>query len=237
LKTIVVICEGKTEVQFVKAALCSYTKFSSRFIFHYVTLPTGEQKGGGSSKGGWRSSNGYAYALNEIKKVLINFNDDCVVTTLFDLYGFPSDIPCYMEAQLYDPISKASKYEQQMRSDISSIVGFSANFHPYIQPYEFEALMFSNPEITARMIASTEQDAVQMRVKMEVIMESFPSPEHINGKYAPSKRLEEIIPNFKKNKAGRAGYSWMAAKEIGIPELRQKCSNFNEWIEMMETFG
>jgi len=233
MKRLIVFCEGRSEVNFVKNLLIP--TFINRLIVIPETLPTGNTPCGGDSKGGWRKSGGYDHGLKEMKN-LANLHRNDSITTLFDLYGFPSDIPCFNLAQgICDPLEKAREYEKQLNADIAE---FNENirFFSYIQPCELEALLFVDPEIASLEMAKDDNDMKRIKTDMEAIRGEFPTPEHINDdeRKAPSKRLESIIPGYRKNKSGRAGFSWRVAKEIGINKLRSECVHFNNWVSILE---
>jgi hypothetical protein len=203
-----------------------------------VTLPTGTNPQGGAGKGGWLRYGGYAHALKEINKY-ISLHMGAVFTTFFDLYGFPSDISCSPRAKtVTDAVARAKIYEDQMTRDIHQS-NKDVRFLPHIQPCEFEALLFAAPNIAAKMLAADKTDKKEIskiQVQLENIRNQFSTPEHINLEQPPSKRLEKIVPGYKKNKVGRAGFSWMIPKEIGISELRKQCPHFNEWIAALEDY-
>jgi len=233
MRNLIIICEGRSEANLVKNLFTP--TFPDRFVVIPITLPTGKNLGGGDAKGGWRNPGGYAHGLKEIRKIASLHRND-IITTFFDLYGFPADIPCFERAQLIlDPLETAEEYEQQLKADISE---FEKNiqFIPYVQPYELEALLFVSPEIASMEMSDTDSDMRRIKSEMEAIRKMFTTPEHINGsnKTAPSKRLEEIIPYYRKHKAGRSGFSWRVPKEIGISKIREECSHFNNWISTIE---
>ncbi len=231
MKKLVIICEGRTEANLVNNLLSEY--FLNKFTTFPVTLPNGQNPLGGDSKGGWRSSDGYSHALVEIRDI-ISLHKQNIITTFFDLYRFPSDIPCYEKAKaVNDPSEKARIYESQLKSDILKL-GINSNFFPYIQPYEFEAFLFADPEIAALEIANDENSMKNIMLKMQMVTKNYPTPEHINSGTPPSKKMQDIVPNFKRYKAGRWGFSWKIAKEIGIENIRERCRHFNDWICMLE---
>ena len=61
----------------------------------------------------------------------------------------------------------------------------------------------------------------------------YPSPELINENIAtaPSKRLEKVIPNYKKLKTSLA--TQVIAK-IGLVKIREKCPHFDRWVTQLE---
>jgi hypothetical protein len=102
-------------------------------------------------------------------------------------------------------------------------------FLPYIQLYEFEALILSDPEkFSVRFI---EHDR-QIKRLAELCL-SFVSPELINDgqQTAPSKRIIKEIPEYEGAKASAGP---LIAKEIGIKTMREKCPHFNNWLTKLE---
>ncbi|NLN31857.1 MAG: DUF4276 family protein [Bacteroidales bacterium] len=51
---------------------------------------------------------------------------------------------------------------------------------------------------------------------------------HFAPEFAPSKRLERLIPNYRKPL-----YGSMIALENGFPAIMDKCPRFRNWIETM----
>lgn len=90
--------------------------------------------------------------------------------------------------------------------------------------YEFEALLFSNPQILAREIRVSEN-------KVQSILTQCREPENINDcpNTAPSKRLETLCDRFKKTSTGIN-----IAQKIGIDTIREKCHLFNDWLSKLE---
>ena len=234
-KKLRVICEGKTEVQLVNNLLHDrLSKTYSEII--PITLPTGQNPMGGAAKGGFRRSGGYAFALKHILNS-IKMHKNSIFTTFFDLYEFPSDIDCYADAKsITDPIIKAAMYEKQMGMDVIKELEGSFAFLPYVQPYESEAFLFVNPLISAMEMGDSDRNVDQYESRMAEIRHRYLTPEHINASKGPSKHLEDIFPNYRKNKAGRGGFSWMAAKEIGLNAISEQCEHFREWIYKLESF-
>ena len=235
MKKLCIICEGKTEVHLVYNLL--YDRLSKTYSdIIPITLPTGRNPIGGTAKGGFRRYGGYAYALTHIQNT-IKLHKSSVLTTFFDLFNFPNDIGCYKDAErISDPILKAVKYEQQMDSDIRYVLGEEITFLPHVQPYESEAFLFVDPLVSALEMGELEQDVEQYKHRIEDIRHSYLTPEHINAAKGPSRHLEEIFPNYRKNKVGKSGFSWRVAKEIGINAIIDECEHFGEWIFKLESY-
>jgi len=155
-----VICEGPAEVKLVENLL--FDRLSRTYcIIIPITLPTGKNPMGGTAKGGFRRSGGYAFALKYIQDS-IKHNKSSVFTTFFDLYNFPDDIPCYSDAErITNPIVKAETYEQQMELDIRKEFESGLSFLPHFQPYESEAFLFVNPLISAIEMGDSDKSVNQ----------------------------------------------------------------------------
>ena len=233
MNKLVVICEGKTEVRLLENLL--YSKLEHWFYpIIPITLPTGENPGGGTAKGGFHSSDGYSFALKHIIYTL-KLHVDGVITTFFDLYGFPTDIPCYKDAgAILNTIERAGIYERQMLLDVAERK-IDGRFIPYVQPCESEAFLFVDPCLSALEMGNNDTDVERIKAKMTDIRTQYSSPEYINADKGPSMHLEEIIAGYRKNKVGKSGFSWKAAKEIGIEAICAECTHFNEWIQKLGT--
>lgn len=63
------------------------------------------------------------------------------------------------------------------------------------------------------------------------IAKQFESPEHINNSphTAPSKRIEALMSDYEKPLMGT-----LAALEVGLGVMREKCELFNLWLKSLE---
>jgi hypothetical protein len=98
-------------------------------------------------------------------------------------------------------------------------------FIPYIQMYEYEALLFTRPEVIAEVVLRPD-----LAPKLAAIRKEFKTPEEINDspKTAPSKRIEKLHPAYEKPLHGS-----VAAKRIGIDAMIPDCPHFKEWLEKL----
>jgi len=238
-----VISEGRTESDFVKNVLSAHL-INYGVIASPSRLPTGRGSAG-INKGGWRRTDGYKFALEQVRKMIIT-RADVTYTTLFDFYGFPNDIPCYNEAkELQSPYAKVELYEDRIKKDVCALLAEEKKFNsdlfiPYVQPYEFESFLFVDPKCTASVFYDRDTSkALKLENEIRKIASGVPSPEHINEHQdtAPSKRIEKLVPGFVKNKAGRAGLSWKVPQRVGIDVLRQSCKHFDKWLSRLEALG
>ena len=148
-----------------------------------------------------------------------------VLTTLVDLYALPPTFPgsAGAIAQGLTGGKKASYLEQTWKDDIGC-----ANFFPYIQVHEFEALILTRP--SALMEYYPEHATGIERLRRECA--PFPTPEDINEVKAtsPSHRILARVPAYRKIDGFRH------LQEIGLPELKAHCPRFKEWVERCERF-
>ena len=93
--------------------------------------------------------------------------------------------------------------------------------------YEIEALYFRDP------LGLAEQSGVPQKA-IEQILAACGEPENINdhSTTAPSKRLEKLSSRFKKTTTGIA-----IATAIGIPQMRESCPLFNNWVTKLENLS
>ena len=162
---------------------------------------------------------------------------DIVCTTMFDYYGMPNSWPGRLQAKTenlsYE--QKARMIEDGLSKDIAEEMGQSFNparFIPYIQMHEFEAILFSDIDILADVLArSKEPDREMVESGLRDIVEQFPNPEQINDDpaSAPSKRIKAIAPHYRKVPDGN-----FAAKKIGLELMQRKCPLFKRWLGRLE---
>ncbi|HSK72727.1 MAG TPA: DUF4276 family protein, partial [Pyrinomonadaceae bacterium] len=122
-------------------------------------------------------------------------------------------------SKIYNIDERINCLENAMRADLEN-----ERFFPYIQKYEFEALLFSSNQGFENYYES------KVAKQTEKIVENYPNPEEINDNpaTAPSKRLLEIIPEYSKVLVGN-----MLALEIGLDTMLQKCPRFRIWIDTL----
>ncbi len=155
--------------------------------------------------------------------------EDAYVTTFFDLYGLPGDFPGRGEAaRESDPLARARAVEHALHRVVVDLAGCRPEqFLPHVQPYEFEALLLSNPVRLSQVEPAWRQIATELGEALEGVA----SPEHLNDgeNTHPSARLAALRPAYKKVRHSQA-----LAREIGLPRMRDKCVHFNAWLTRLE---
>lgn len=142
-----------------------------------------------------------------------------VLTTFLDFFRLPNDFPGYtLDGERIQDV------EQAMVNDLSIRFPGLPHFIPYIQKYEFEALLFADMEGFNYLV-----DDVDALKKLAAIIIAYPNPEDINGGWttAPSKRLASI---FNYNKTAD---STDMLEIIGFRTIYSKCPRFAAWFDYL----
>ncbi len=216
------IVEGQTEETFVnriiKPHLAEYCLNVS------VRCVTTGRKRGRVFRGGMPN---YHKIKNDVTGWL-NEDREAYLTTFFDFYRLTNDFPGYKEAlSKIDIAHKLRCLEDSFSKDIDNI-----RLIPYIQMYEFEALLYSDISILdeTMQIYSFKSKLNELND----ITNSFSSPEEINNNpnTAPSKRLLDLYEGYEK-----INHGCDAAELIGLALIREKCDLFNRWMNALEALS
>jgi hypothetical protein len=217
---VVVVSEGQTEEAFVGKILAE--ELGAREVF----LTTRLIKTSRTSKGGALKRDRVLRALRNT----LRERNDTYVTTFFDLYGLPADFPGVEETRgVADPIGRAQAIERELGAVVVTEAGCRADrFVPYVQPYEFEGLLFSDTDAIAANRPEWQIHAESLRQARAVVA----SPEHINDgrETHPSARLSGLKPRFVKTRDGPA-----LIQRMTLQRVRAECAHFRAWLERLET--
>jgi len=217
--------EGQTEETFINQVIAPHLAFYNVFV---AARRVETEKGG--SRGGMTT---YQKAKNDLLRWMKeDQHTEARFTTMFDLYALPNDFPDFHNAyKKSDPYEKVKAIEEAFKGDIRDY-----RFIPYIQLYEFEALLLSEPtKFNVRFIGKKYETPIR---NLEEIVKNFRYPELINDgeETAPSKRIIKEIPEYLKGKT-KATAGPMIAQQIGLQTIRKKCPHFDEWINELETLS
>ncbi len=217
------IVEGQTEEAFVKQILSPY--LAGFEIWAQARCVLTSRRRNIKHRGGIES---YEKAKNDINAwIKEDRNSDVRFTTMFDVYGLPTNFPGYKDAkQRSDAYGRVKVLEDALGKDISD-----RRFIPYFQLHEFEALLLSDPQ----KLDSQFDSSAGIRRLVDMVV-SFDSPELINdgNNTAPSKRIIGAIPEYERMKVSAAP---IVAEKIGLPTLRLECNHFGEWLCRLETLN
>lgn len=215
---IYVVCEGQSEMTFVKQILSPYIQERSNyrcFLNPFVVITSFDRRKGRVFRGGLSD---YQKPKNDILRCLKSGRP---VTTMFDYFRLPTDFPGYEEmGALCEDNDKVRCLEKWMREDIGNEL-----FFPYISLHEFEALFYCDLE-TLKLLYTGHEDEVE-ELKSEV---KDRSPESINDgeETSPSKRL---LNHLRYEKGSEI---MIPLSHIGVEKMREKCPHFSEWVSRIE---
>jgi hypothetical protein len=234
---LIIICEGKSEQNFVNYALKSYFQRSlTSWQIEAQLLGEPFRPDGGNPT--------YVDLRDHIKLVLEQY-PNAFITTFLDYYelgkGFglghlskikqeniSNDIYLTVECLEEEATKKLAK-------DIAILK--KKTFIPYIQLHEFEMLYFADVENFYRCY-NTER-LYLIKNDLLNINQEIDNPELINNKKetSPANRIAGFYDKtgnrpFEKTKAT---FALMFAQTCNIEHLRTKCRHFNDWLSKLES--
>jgi hypothetical protein len=218
MRRVLALAEGQTEERFIKTVLAPHLQPFGLDIIPKVLL-TKKVKAGPDFKGGVTS---YHQVTRDLRLLLRDTNAICV-TTLIDLYGVPADWPSADVSRR--GVERALLLEAALRRDLED-----ARLLPFLMVHEFEAILYCEPEQTARAL----QAPLAVAAALAETKSRYGSPEDINdGKTThPSARIAAHWPSYRKVLHGPN-----VAARIGIRCLRDACPHFAEWLSKLEKLG
>lgn len=153
------------------------------------------------------------------------------VSTFFDLYALAPDFPGVAAARTRNgPVQKSRAIEDALAAEAIAMSGCRAErFVPHIQPYEFEALLFSDTSA----FGTVEPRWRRFEDDLRDAREAAETPEHINEgpNTHPSARLAVLRdPRYRKRLHGSR-----VAASIGLARIRAECLHFDAWLTRIET--
>jgi len=215
-----VVCEGQTEETFIRDVIAPILAHQQIFLTARLISTSKNNKGG-------------ALTYERVRRFVINSlkeQNNAFITTFFDLYALDNTFPYFSESlKQADVYSRVSCLEQALKNDVvKENPSFASRFLPYIQPYEFEGLLFSD----IAQLTAIENSWAMATQRLQAIRDNVETPEHINDGYEtkPSAHLEKSLhnPNFRKTLHGA-----LAIQAIGIDKLLAECRHFSAWYSQL----
>ena len=222
-----ILVEGQTEERVVKDLIAPILAKKQLFITPTI-VKTKVVPGGSDFKGGLIS---YQNFRTDLQK-LLRGSGGALVTTMIDFYGLPDDfpgmhdLPQKTDNMLELHIAQATHVEEAIALKFDS----PQNFLPFVALHELEAWLFSSDDVAPGFL----QFDADCREQFARICREHDTPQKINTDIltAPSKRLLQIFPRYRKTLHGPAILS-----RIGIPAIRAKCPHFDEWFTQLEKYA
>ena len=214
MKRLRFIVEGPTEEEFLRGVLIPYIKAKTGMHESEINVSCTE---------------GIKKFNNLFELLSLHLKDKGkIVTTYYDYYGIKSThrFKNYQEAkEQNNPKDGVKILEDGMRDVLIERKVNVINFVPYLQKFEFEALLFSSIDGFRSLCTSDK-----MLIKFKRIIQQFPNPEDINDSpdTAPSKRIKSIVKDYEKSVNGPE-----IAQIIGIEAIMKKCPHFKSWVSQL----
>ncbi|CAK0771723.1 DUF4276 family protein [Azospirillaceae bacterium] len=216
-----ILVEGQSEQSFVKNVLAPFLETQGVYTRATIIL-TKRGSGGRDHRGGVLAWKQILENLNPLLE-----NTSAWVTTLLDFYGLPEDVPGYADAfKLGDPVRQVEALEERMRNELQQ----HPRFIPFLTLHEFEAWLFSAPEVAAKHFGKSS-----MKTEMEKVVKKAGGVELINHgvNTHPKARLREMTRNkYKETSDGPT-----LAQKIGLKKIRDECPHFSGWVQTLENLG
>jgi hypothetical protein len=188
---------------------------------------------------------GGALNYDRVKSFILNClkeNESVLVTTFFDLYGLDKRFPGFIKSQAMPDVYQRTQFlEQALKDDVAqSNTVFLNRFLPYLQPYEFEGLLFSD----ISKLTDIHAEWSKALIKLQADRDEFETPEHINNSYEtkPSERIKDALNSsqiFSKSKKSyrKTYHGPLAIQEIGVDKLCLECKHFADWYQQLANLG
>jgi len=220
-RRLIAVVEGQTEQTFIREVLAPWLQHWGIYLSPRLVGKPGHRGGVGQ----------YPRAKKDIL-ALLKQESSTVITTMFDFYAMPFSWPGREEAGRAGHKKKASIVEAALLQDVVATMGGEFDprrLIPYVQMYEYEALLFTKPEVIADVVRHPE-----IAPKLARIRKKFKTPEEINDSRttAPSKRIEKLHSAYEKPLHGS-----IAAQRIGIDAMLAECPHFREWLAKLQAGG
>jgi hypothetical protein len=217
MKRVCIVCEGQTEETFVRDLL-SPSLGELGLIVTAEMIDTSPGHRGGALR--------YERVRQHLRNTLRQRSAP-LVTTMFDLYRLDPGFPAFEASQgQRDLAGRLHILEQAFHTDVVAAAGCrDERFIAHIQPYEFEALLFSDIDSLTAIEAGWQPAAAALTV----VRDAAASPEHINDspqtKPAAHLALHLRNPSFHKRRHGP-----LAAQRMGLSKIEAECRFFAAWL-------
>jgi hypothetical protein len=214
---IVVVCEGETEEEFVRDVLAPGFCGLELYLEPQMVETSPGHRGGALN---------YDRVKRHLRNVLRQKSAP-VVTTLFDLYKLDKRFPGVAQSRgISDLGQRLDVLRRELHADVVAAAGCQpGRFIPHIQPYEFEALLFSDVPTLTRV----EPGWKAASDALAAARAAAESPEHINDRpeTKPAAHLERELnnPSYRKRRHGP-----IAAQKIGLAKIEAECAFFAAWL-------
>lgn len=225
MKRLYMTVEGQTEAAFATNVLAPHLASFDVFLFPPRYSGLVSRRSGRIPRGGLKNT--FMHTLSDMRDWLKeDQHEDARFTTMIDLYSIPSDFPGFEIAMSYR--NGAEKADSLCRSLANELRDW--RFVPYIQVYEFEALVLVEPERIGTYCKVSDTDIRKLSDECD----RFSSPEEIDGgKHShPKYRIKKRVPTYRENIFGH-----QIIRDIGLQTIRSRCPSFQKWLTSLEALN
>jgi len=229
---VIIIGEGQTEHAALDGLLSAHLWERNLYPRFPVVGKTGGKKGGYKP---------FDLFVSQIRNFACQY-PGAYISTCFDYYKLNTTWPHVADITNEkggNAAAKADKIEEALTDRIYTEIGpdilWKGHFFFYSQLHEFEALLFSNPDVLGEMLDPRTPGNNLQKAFRKINDDVGGDCEMIDDgpATAPSKRIEEAA-HYKKGKSDKAD-AGPILQEIGLPAIRQACRRFDEWVTRLET--
>ncbi len=198
--------EGQTEEEFVKDVLANRLRPMEVEPFPVLL---------GSARSGGRGG-GNVNAGRLVSDMVYLRRSFDAVTSLVDFYGFRGKGDRTVEA-----------LEKHLEQEIETHIPDARRVFPYIQKYEFEGLLFSDPAAFGAVGRAADRSIAELAA----VRRQFETPEDINDdpEGAPGRRIARAVVGYRKRLHGPP-----VARRVGLATIRAECQRFHAWLTRLE---
>ena len=214
MRGLYILAEGPTEEEFINRVLRPYFYNYGINDVRAILMETSPGHKGGDVS--------YQRFKNNAEK-LLKRESDVIVTSLIDFFRLKTDFPDFVStSSITDKFQRVTNLENAIAHDINR-----SRLIPYIQLHEFESLLFSS---NAGFNYFSDDIPESNLVELNRAVLKYENPELLNdgAESAPSKRLERLIPGYRKTLHGP-----FIAEEISLSVIMNRCVRFRNWIETL----
>ncbi|MBI5498250.1 MAG: DUF4276 family protein [Deltaproteobacteria bacterium] len=219
MRRVLLLVEGQTEEAFVRRVLQPHL-WPLAVDAQATMVFTSRAQGRRAHRGGVTT---YERIRKDVDLLLHSRPD--AVTTLFDVYAFPKDMPGYPYPWPAGTEARVAGLTAAFEADVNDrrfFAGFIA--------HEFEGLLFTAPAALAEAVETDTQARTRLAAALAEVRRAFPSPEDIDdgAETAPSKRLLALCA------WNKVLHGPEVAGAIGLAAIRQACPLFSAWLARLE---
>lgn len=225
MKRLYMTVEGQTEAAFASNVLAPHLESFDVFLFRPRYSGLVSRKSARIPRGGLKNT--FLHTLSDMRNWMKqDRHEDARFTTMIDLYSIPRDFPGYENAMSHH--TGAARAESLCNSLANELR--DQRFIPYIQVYEFEALVLVEPERIKQYCVVSDKEIRRLVSECS----QFSSPEEIDGgtHSHPKFRIKKRIPKYRENILGH-----QITQDIGLHKIRQRCPSFGKWLTTLEALN